>query len=511
MNPQESKTLFSQRTLLGICVAALLLLAGQISLVLADTTGSTGGNAVVENRQPTLGIEYIISLNGVYPDHDPDGDPNLSAPPDRTQPFLGEIKAVPIGFLPQGWVPCDGRLLPLSQYSALFGMIGQTYGGDGKTNFALPDLQGRVPMGVGERAGEPYDLGQQVGFPVPLDVTNLPSHTHTLPGGGTTAATGSGAPTDNHQEALVLNFLIASDGEIMITPWIDWTPPGWTFCDGRLLSVSGHSYLYSYIGNIYGGNATNFAVPDMQGRILMGSDGAVWPLGFQYGTDQIVLGVSDIPAHAHTIPAGTTGATGGGGSTNNYQPSLVMRWMISPFGSTPAVNADPTFPMVSEIRIIAGATSGGLPSGQWLQLDGSFLSTSAYPDLYNAIGTTFGGGSGTFAIPDLRGIVAAKPQSGTLVLGQNVGGPKLVSSVAELAAHTHSFINLRIIAIQYFSDSSAQLTLNGTVGQTCQVDKSDDLATWSNLGQVNFTTATQPITDPNQTQAGKRFYKAHIP
>ena len=79
-------------------------------------------------------------------------------------PFVAEIRMFPFNFAPKGWLPCDGRLIPISQNTALFSLLGTTYGGNGQSNFALPDLNGRTPMGAGQGAGlSLYDLGQSGG------------------------------------------------------------------------------------------------------------------------------------------------------------------------------------------------------------------------------------------------------------------------------------------------------------------------------------------------------------
>ena len=78
-------------------------------------------------------------------------------------PFVAEIRIFPFNFAPKGWAWCDGQLLPLSQNTALFSLLGTTYGGDGKSNFALPDLQGRAPMHPGQGPGlSLHDLGKRV-------------------------------------------------------------------------------------------------------------------------------------------------------------------------------------------------------------------------------------------------------------------------------------------------------------------------------------------------------------
>lgn len=95
-------------------------------------------------------------------------------------PFVAEIRIFPFNFAPQGWAFCDGQLLPLSQNTALFSLLGTTYGGDGKSTFGLPDLQGRAPLHPGQGPGlSLYDLGQMGGSDtVSLLESEIPSHSH---------------------------------------------------------------------------------------------------------------------------------------------------------------------------------------------------------------------------------------------------------------------------------------------------------------------------------------------
>jgi microcystin-dependent protein len=95
-------------------------------------------------------------------------------------PFVAEIRIFPFNFAPKGWAWCDGQLLPLSQNTALFSLLGTTYGGDGKSNFALPDLQGRAPMHPGQGPGlSLHDLGETGGSEtVTLLESEIPAHSH---------------------------------------------------------------------------------------------------------------------------------------------------------------------------------------------------------------------------------------------------------------------------------------------------------------------------------------------
>jgi microcystin-dependent protein len=97
-------------------------------------------------------------------------------------PFVAEIRIFPFNFAPKGWAWCDGQLLPLSQNTALFSLLGTTYGGDGKSTFALPDLQGRAPMHPGQGPGlSLHDLGETGGSEtVSLLESEIPAHTHGL-------------------------------------------------------------------------------------------------------------------------------------------------------------------------------------------------------------------------------------------------------------------------------------------------------------------------------------------
>ncbi len=164
-------------------------------------------------------------------------------------PFLGEIRMFGGNFAPRGWALCDGQVLPINQFQALFSILGTIYGGDGRTTFALPDLRGRVPMHMGSGAGlSNRPIGQRVGSETnTLNVNQLPAHTHsvTVPttsaladdtqpannrlgqtradvysqsapdgalAGVTAAHTGGGQPVNNVQPVQVVNFIIALYG-----------------------------------------------------------------------------------------------------------------------------------------------------------------------------------------------------------------------------------------------------------------------------------------------------------
>lgn len=173
------------------------------------------------------------------------------------EPFLGQIQLFGFNFAPRGWAKCEGQLLPIAQYSALFSLLGTTYGGDGRTSFGLPDLRGRAPIGAGNGPGlSDHRLGAKGGAETTnISEANLPSHTHQFsspgvsipvseedadqdeangkylangtfyhnnPGGtygsapvpltGTNSNTGGSQPFNNMQPYLAMNYCIALVG-----------------------------------------------------------------------------------------------------------------------------------------------------------------------------------------------------------------------------------------------------------------------------------------------------------
>ena len=171
-------------------------------------------------------------------------------------PFLGQISLLACNFAPQGWALCQGQVLSISQNTALFALLGINFGGDGRTNFQLPDLRGRPPIGFGQGPGlSAYSIGQTGGGEtISISSANYPAHSHTLfaaasaatgnapnglfeaqgqtggrggtvnlalySGSGTAttlaaalmAAPGGGQPHNNLQPYLALNFCIALQG-----------------------------------------------------------------------------------------------------------------------------------------------------------------------------------------------------------------------------------------------------------------------------------------------------------
>ena len=144
-------------------------------------------------------------------------------------PFVAEIRIFPFNFPPKGWAFCDGQLLPLSQNTALFSLLGTTYGGDGKSTFALPDLQGNAAMHPGQGQGLSLrDLGEMSGSEtVTLLVSEMPFHTHTLQAFNTVSGDQLGPnPNGNSLLAKSENGALYNTGALVTMAPQSLTPAG---------------------------------------------------------------------------------------------------------------------------------------------------------------------------------------------------------------------------------------------------------------------------------------------
>ena len=155
-------------------------------------------------------------------------------------PFVAEIRIFPFNFAPKGWAFCDGQILPLSQNTALFSLLGTTYGGDGKSNFALPDMQGNAPMHPGQGPGlSLHDLGETGGSEtVSLLESEIPVHSHAM-----TASTQDGL--DSHP----VNNLLAQG--VGIAQYTDANTGPFTTLNDSALSLAGgdqpHNNMQPYL------------------------------------------------------------------------------------------------------------------------------------------------------------------------------------------------------------------------------------------------------------------------
>src|SRR5262245_18861644 len=247
----------------------------------------------VDNTQASLALTQSLEINGVFPPHNPPGAAGGA--------FLDEILTYAFNFAPGGTIDANGQLLPINQNQAVFSLIGTTYGGDGITTFARPDLRGRTMIGTGQGPGlSPEQLGVPDGTSsVTLTLPALP------PDLG-----GMSQPFDNYQPSLPVTYMICVSGvfpsqgggsasqdmiaEVM--PFAgNFAPPDYLPADGRLLPINQNTALFALLGTTYGGNGmTTFALPDLRGRTIIGASMAN-PLGALIGSPTVGLSNSQAP------------------------------------------------------------------------------------------------------------------------------------------------------------------------------------------------------------------------
>ena len=277
-------TTFELPNLVGITMVG----TGETSGLSPETIGQKSGSSSVllnypqappnllgqsqsfDNHQPSLGITYEIETLGVFP--------SMGGGPGVPLNTLGMIKAFAGNFEAGGYMACNGQLLSIAQNQALFAVLGTTYGGDGTTTFALPDLRGRDIIG----AGAETPIGAKVGQ----------ANVNLVNGQAPTPLGGPVTPFDNRQPSLAMKYIIAlqgifptqGGGQDASLPFLGqivafagtFVPSGWALCDGSILAISQNTALFAVLGTFYGGNGTsNFALPDLRNRIAIGAGSGV--------------------------------------------------------------------------------------------------------------------------------------------------------------------------------------------------------------------------------------------
>lgn len=437
-------------------LAALVVLAGGVApLACADTTLPTGGGQAFDNRQPSMALDMCVSPYGVFG----------SGVPIRMFAYDA----------PSEWDRADGRLLSVTADNFLFLQIGTVYGGDGTTTFALPDLRGRVAVGVGQGPGlTNYNVGWTIGQPtVTLTAAQIPAHQHTVECNRLTQAAGEGLAHDTRQESIAMRWSIAQSGSFPPRPrdaggqtreggagrGITGSPvspyssqmalhaaepaagTAFTGCDGRIVNTFQNNGLFALLGTTFGGafNGSTFGYPDLRGRTAVGlGEGApVGPYawGQQAGTEAVAMNVFEMPLHTHGMAgAPDTFAAGFGVPMENRQPVLAIRWCIAVEGVYPAgPGTDDQYLYVGEVVPFA---CGYAPSG-FMDCDGRLLSVASHPVLAGLLGNRYGGdGVSTFRLPDLRGRVVVGAGNG-LAVGAVFGNDRLALDVSNLPEHAH--------------------------------------------------------------------------
>ena len=327
-------------------------------------------------------------------------------------PFVGEIRIFAGNFAPRGWAFCEGQQLPISENDQLFSLIGTTYGGDGNTTFALPDLRGRVAIDQDQQFAIGALGGQET---VVLSPPQIAAHSHsvaaagaeanrTSPAGalwaggsnsyspahpdqvmshnGTILPNGGGQPHQNMMPFLTINFIIALQGtfpvrdrdanvefftaEVRMAAF-NFAPGGWLAANGQMLQIARYQALFSLLGTTYGGDGkTTFALPNLQGRTAIHRDDQ-YPVGLAGGEQAHTLTVAELPAHNHEVrgnstspnpspsafPANSVWGVGKNSHYSNGDPSVTMspEAISSTGGGQPHQNMSPFLAVNYFIRV----------------------------------------------------------------------------------------------------------------------------------------------------------------
>jgi microcystin-dependent protein len=389
-----------------------VLLAGTALIAAAASTAAVADPAPFTNIQPSLALTEVTptGAGGVFPSFTSGGALG------NTDGFIYNFAG---NFAPSGSVYANGQLLPITGNSAVFSLVGTTYGGNGTSNFGVPNLVGQATIGAGAGPGlPPQTLGVATGSPsVTLTVPQLPP------------PAGSGQSFSNLQPSLPLTPLIAVAGSFPSMGTTNgpafvgqiayyagslgnsnqFLPNGWAVANGSIMTFAQNSALGSVIGDQFGGNGSStYALPNLLGRVAVGATTAN-PVGTQFGEAATTLTTAQLPP--------------GGAPVTNDQPSLAVNYIIATQGIFPSQGGtsggfSQTTATLGEIVAFAGNYA---PAG-WAFADGQTLLDTSNEALFNVIGTTYGsGGPGTFDLPDLDGRTIIGADGSTILPGFQEG------------------------------------------------------------------------------------------
>lgn len=473
----------------------------------------------------------------------------------------------------QGYLECNGQFVSKTEYSVLFKVIGNSFG-ETDTTFALPNLHGRVPI----QADSKSPLGAHQGSEtVSLQEQHLPPHTHQVT--VTEAVANQADPTDhylasgsargvkfyapgsakrvvnteiirntgmaqahlNMQPYLSLRYVIAT-GSLDITKCMgsanmfafDFVPHGYMPCNGIAVAVQQHQALYNLLGIKFGEGKGAFKLPDLRGRVPVGSGGtdSAYPLASKAGLEKVGLEAEQLPPHSHSVSMAMEEGTLIGGGDNilaglapiqsnqsadsalsfnamssieneqheNMMPFLAINFCIMASGLYPNIgSSEPTrnppveveMPLLGEIVLYAGKSTVP-PSSSLLLCDGRLLKKADYAGLFSLLGNKYGpGDSEHFALPDMRGRVPMHfgqgPGLSDRVLGEIGGVEKVILNSKQLGGHHHK--------IRASTAPAVAGVLNGVLAAANIYSSS----TAPNLIKLNSSSIT---TDPQRAAIG---------
>src|SRR5579883_401955 len=383
--------------------------------IASNAIGSVGGGQKHDNIPPYLALNYIICLLGIYPTSPAQTGPRgpVTAQP-AIDAYLGSIELFAFNAQPSGWLPCWGQTVQISDYQALFNVIGTTYGGDGKTTFQLPDLQGRAAINQGQGSGlSNYKLGDKGGAETEqLTIAEMPTHTHAVtcttatgttdePDGNLWATEANGVqiysnapstvqmnaeatseaggtmpdytakPHENRSPVYALNYYICvngippsqNDATAIISPWVgqvslfafEMIPDGWKNCNGATLGINSYQALNAVLSTNFNGQKQppqTFNIPDLRGRRAIGSGQGATLSNYSFAQSG---GVETVTLSLAQIPSHNHLAISSDDDGNTSNPTGAF-WAVDSSGA--ALNYAPSNGTLTSMNKLALASTG---------------------------------------------------------------------------------------------------------------------------------------------------------
>jgi microcystin-dependent protein len=381
------------------------------------TVNKAGGNQAHSNMQPSIALRYIICVSR---------DERLII-----EGTLSEIRLFGGSNVPVNWAKCEGQLLSINENQALFSLLGTTYGGDGQTTFALPDLRARTALASGRsRPDKNYTLGEMGGtVKVGLTSHNLPQHNH---------------PTTVDTNPRLIVSVSSANGNVS-------TPA----------------------------EGSTIAAANVGGRVPAPAS------GFNAATPNTPLNAGSLSFHPTDYQL-----AGGINTHNNMQPYLGLNYIICVDGSYP-LKESPMKGTLGEIRFFAGSNipkNWALCRGQKLKVVGKTTNR----ELFSILGKNFGGNGDTFMLPNTQGRVTIGTDEGRYTIGQTLGTENVTLTIDQIPEHTHQ---APPIGITLNVSNHAGTLSTPTHGASISAAGSGVLSFNSNTPDIALNDATAAVSD----------------